>query len=62
MFLPEQHADEDRLSRAVRTDQPHPFSVPDGFVDLIEVDTRESYMRPLMRFFRLREKRRREGR
>ena len=31
-------------------------------VDLIEVDTRESYMRPLMRFFRLREKRRREGR
>jgi uncharacterized protein (DUF58 family) len=31
-------------------------------IDLIEVDTRESYMRPLMRFFRLREKRRREGR
>jgi uncharacterized protein (DUF58 family) len=31
-------------------------------LDLIEVDTRESYMRPLMRFFRLREKRRREGR
>ena len=31
-------------------------------IDLIEVDTRESYMHPLMRFFRLREKRRREGR
>ena len=31
-------------------------------LDLIEVDTRESYMHPLMRFFRLREKRRREGR
>jgi uncharacterized protein (DUF58 family) len=31
-------------------------------IDAIEVDTRESYMHPLMRFFRLREKRRREGR
>ena len=31
-------------------------------LDAIEVDTSESYMHPLMRFFRLREKRRREGR
>jgi uncharacterized protein (DUF58 family) len=31
-------------------------------LDSIDVDTRESYLHPLMRFFRLREKRRREGR
>jgi uncharacterized protein (DUF58 family) len=31
-------------------------------LDLIDVDTCESYIHPLMRFFRLREKRRREGR
>jgi uncharacterized protein (DUF58 family) len=31
-------------------------------VDVIDVTTRESYIHPLMRFFRLREKRRREGR
>jgi uncharacterized protein (DUF58 family) len=31
-------------------------------LDIIDVSTRESYIHPLMRFFRLREKRRREGR
>jgi uncharacterized protein (DUF58 family) len=30
-------------------------------LDVIDVNTRDSYMHPLMRFFRLREKRRREG-
>ena len=31
-------------------------------IDVIDVSTREAYIHPLMRFFRLREKRRREGR